>query len=325
MSFLKVLFIVIAIIAAVIIFKKLDQKEFVPENVEYKKYFENIKNPTIHNVLAVYRELGYTTIADDLEKKALPCANLISDPAGTRPLSSRIGGRPALVNPELWPKYKGKSLAFIAQLNLEDLPPEMQSDVLPSKGLLYFFYVADQSTWGYDPAHKGSWAVLYTENVPADTPLTEFPTDLPEHGRFREKPVRLEKSISIPDPNSILPGKNLGEKQEDEIADVYGQFTEYGGSIHQLLGYPAQIQGDMQLECQLVSNGLYCGDETGYNDPRAGELKKGASQWRLLLQVDTDNDTDMMWGDSGRIYFWIKDSDLKNMSFVKAWMVLQCY
>jgi hypothetical protein len=36
---------------------------------------------------------------------------------------------------------------------------------------------------------------------------------------------------------------------------------------HHLGGYPDPIQGeDMELDCQLASNGLYCGDESGYND-----------------------------------------------------------
>jgi uncharacterized protein YwqG len=32
-----------------------------------------------------------------------------------------------------------------------------------------------------------------------------------------------------------------------------------------------------------------------------------------------------MWGDAGRIYFWIQEQDLKNRDFAKVWLVLQCY
>lgn len=81
----------------------------------------------------------------------------------------------------------------------------------------------------------------------------------------------------------------------------------------------------MQLQCQLVSNGLYCGDPSGYNDPRAKELESGASQWRLLLQVDTDEESEMMWGDCGRLYFWIRDEDLRKRNFGAVWMILECY
>lgn len=94
--------------------------------------------------------------------------------------------------------------------------------------------------------------------------------------------------------------------------------------IHKLLGHPDQIQGDMQLECQLVSNGLYCGDSTGYQDPKRKILEKSVKDWRLLFQVDSDESCGMMWGDVGRLYFWIKKDDLKNKDFEKAWMILQC-
>jgi len=80
----------------------------------------------------------------------------------------------------------------------------------------------------------------------------------------------------------------------------------------------------MELESQLVSNGLYCGDETGYNDPRAAALAEGAADWVLLLQVDTDDDAGMMWGDCGLIYFWIRREDLARRDFSNVWMILQC-
>ena len=46
--------------------------------------------------------------------------------------------------------------------------------------------------------------------------------------------------------------------------------------------------------------------------------------WRLLLQIDSDENCEMMWGDVGRIYFWIKTEDLKNRDFEKVWLILQC-
>jgi uncharacterized protein YwqG len=72
---------------------------------------------------------------------------------------------------------------------------------------------------------------------------------------------------------------------------------------HHLFGYPSPAQGnDMDLECQLVSHGLYCGDTSGYQDSRAKELEAGRHDWILLLQLDTDDDAGMMWGDCGMLY-----------------------
>jgi uncharacterized protein YwqG len=80
----------------------------------------------------------------------------------------------------------------------------------------------------------------------------------------------------------------------------------------------------MQTECQLVSNGLYCGDPSGYTDPKAAALMSGAMQWRLLFQLGSDDTTGMMWGDLGFLYFWINEDALRSRDFHKTWMILQC-
>lgn len=80
----------------------------------------------------------------------------------------------------------------------------------------------------------------------------------------------------------------------------------------------------MELECQLVTHGLYLGDPTGSQDPRVAELEPGASNWRLLLQLDTDDDLGWMWGDAGTIYFWVEDSAARAGRFEDCWLVLQC-
>ena len=106
--------------------------------------------------------------------------------------------------------------------------------------------------------------------------------------------------------------------------DQVREFLDEGDCIHRLLGHPDQIQNDMQTECQLVSHGLNCGDGSGYKDPKARILKAGATDWELLLQIDSDDNARMMWGDVGRIYYWIRREDLKERNFGASWMILQC-
>ena len=38
-------------------------------------------------------------------------------------------------------------------------------------------------------------------------------------------------------------------------------------------------------------------------------LEAGADDWRLLLQVNSDDYAGWMWGDVGRVYFWIRRQD----------------
>ena len=58
----------------------------------------------------------------------------------------------------------------------------------------------------------------------------------------------------------------------------------------------------MELEAQLASHGVYCGDPAGYESPEAGRLEAGAKDRRLLLQLDSDEHMDVMWGDAGILY-----------------------
>jgi uncharacterized protein YwqG len=57
---------------------------------------------------------------------------------------------------------------------------------------------------------------------------------------------------------------------------------------------------------------------------RAKELEKNAHEWWLLLQVDSDDRASMMWADLGRVYFWIREEDLRERRFERAWAILQC-
>jgi uncharacterized protein YwqG len=80
----------------------------------------------------------------------------------------------------------------------------------------------------------------------------------------------------------------------------------------------------MQLEAQLVTNGLYCGNASGYEDPRRASLEEHADDWILLLQLDSDDVGNFMWGDSGMLYYWIRKQDLCELRFDRVWMALQC-
>jgi len=116
----------------------------------------------------------------------------------------------------------------------------------------------------------------------------------------------------------------LGLSRDEQFAYAEALEGQQDEVIHRLLGHPDPVQGDMQLECQLASNGIYCGNSSGYRDPRVPALQSGAADWRLLLQIDSDDPAGMMWGDVGRIYYWMHTEDLAAHRFDRAWLVLQC-
>ena len=82
----------------------------------------------------------------------------------------------------------------------------------------------------------------------------------------------------------------------------------------------------MRVECELVSHGFNCGSPEGFQAGKA--FVEGGINWTLLLQIDSDDEDDgpgWMWGDVGRIYFWLTRPDLDAERFDRSWLCLQAY
>jgi uncharacterized protein YwqG len=240
---------------------------------------------------------------------------------------SRLGGLPELPASVPWPQRGGRSLAFVAQIELSSQPQVAAEQGFPREGLLLFFYDAEQSTWGFDPKDAGSFAVMYVPRSDPASQVVDWPTDLPDYARYRSCALESEETVTLPPWESVLVDDlGLDREQLDAYQDLFeGAKGEDAWASRGLLGgYPDQIQGDMMLECALVSAGLYCGDATAYQDPRLPVFRQEAHDWRLLLQIPSSESAGMMWGDLGCLYYWIREDDLAACRFQKSWMILQC-
>jgi uncharacterized protein YwqG len=272
---------------------------------------------------------GALAPGDEALEKHMPLINSYAEPAigftrSTAKMFSKLGGLPSLPAGEKWPQWKGKPLAFLCQIDLAALPKGTTTYALPSTGVLSIFYDQEQNTWGFDPKDAGSWAVMYSASFEACVEQ-KAPSDLQPEYIYPEKYLTFTTLSSYPDLyDSRIKALKLSDPQFDAYCELRdGIFS--GQPAHHLFGYPSPVQGnDMDLECQLASNGLYLGDATGYNDPRAKTLEAGRKDWVLLLQLDTDDDANMMWGDMGMLYFYIKQDDLAAKRFDRCWMILQC-
>jgi len=257
-------------------------------------------------------------VLERLHELARPALRLVkSERAGA---GSKLGGSPNLPDGVEWPSWKGRSLAFLAQVDLSELPRPIAMEDWPSEGVLYFFYHPDQETWGFDPEDRGSWRVLHAPGQVPPTTRAAPETD----AAYPEFSLRFEPIHSVPDVERL--GLTSGDTSEETFdrADELKRQPFDGEPQHQMGGYPSPVQSDsMELECQLASNGVYCGGP-GLDDPRVPELRGGAGEWKLLLQIDTDDEADIMWGDAGMLYFWIRRADLKRRDFSNVWMILQC-
>lgn len=251
---------------------------------------------------------------------------------------THFGGAPDVPQDFIWPYFetdtydddtvKPRPLSFVAQFNCAELAAYDKEGLLPKTGLLSFFYEMDSQCWGFDPKDQGCAKVYWFADTAALSPAV-FPTDLPEVFRFPAVAVQMESKNSLPD------WADFQLQQED--ADDYDTFYEEKAMLgydlpelsSKLLGWADIIQNTMLPECALISKGYYLGG--AWNDipqaEREAAKKEALEEWQLLFQLDTvtHKEFELMFGDCGRIYFYIRKKDLRERRFDHIWLILQCY
>lgn len=239
--------------------------------------------------------------------------------------ANRIGGCPDVPEDFEWPRFENHPLSFIAQLNLAEISIWDIDLDLPKTGSLLFFYDCQQRTWGFAPRDQGSAFVLYSSCDPAQLKRVPLPSDIDKMGVFNCCSVGFRPANNYPSYDSIFFTPELTEDERNRLFEYQEQQRAIdSGPLHRIGGHADCVQNPMELDCALVTNGLYCGDGSGYNDPRRKELESDAENWRLLLQIDSDDHAGMMWGDVGMIYYWMNKSDLNGRRFERSWLILQC-
>jgi uncharacterized protein YwqG len=270
---------------------------------------------------------GLKRVAPAIAKEVLPCIRLFTQRASDRAIkigASKLGGLPDLPDASEWPHRDGAPLSFLAQINVTALPKFDGLEKLPPNTLLSFFYDARDLIFGWDSNDKSSWRVLASP-ISSDVPLKRRrrPKGLADEGVFAPCVLFTTVEEDLPDPYSrIIEMLKLTEGEQDAYFHIFEDHID-PRPHHKLLGHAEQWQTDMQLDCQLVSNGLSVGTPDWRASPRRDALEAGASNWRLLLQVDTDENAGMQWGDLGSLYYWINGSSLESRSFEDAWLFLQ--
>jgi uncharacterized protein YwqG len=271
-------------------------------------------------------DVGLTRVANTVAQLARPCIRLSTTSSHDPDIpvgASKFGGLPDLPADFLWPAWNQQPLAFLGQVNLGEIAANPIAAPLPSEGLLSFFNEAEQSTWGNHPDDRGSWRVYLFPPQLLQRSAPAMP--LPDYASYRPCTLSFTDGVTFPGwGSSYIEALHLNNAE----GDLYQTFKSAGTTDsygHQLLGHPTEVQNEMQLECQLASNGIICASPEDYQTPRARELAPGASQWRLLFQCDSDDKVGWTWGDVGLLYFWITEADLESQQFANTWMILQSF
>lgn len=262
----------------------------------------------------------------------------IGGPAPREGQRTRFGGTPDLPPGFEWPVYstdtyddpevKERPLTFLAQLDCRSLAPFDADGLLPHSGVLSFFYEYQSQKWGFDPKDEGCARVFWFEDAEGLRPAP-FPQALPQECRLPSMGIGLERGISLPSGEDAA----LGWQRDFDYDEFEAQSRMMGydppETSSKLLGWADLIQGNITSQCQLVTQGYYLGglwEDIPEEHVKYAE-EKSLEQWRLLFQLDTvtQGDFELMFGDCGRLYFYIRPGDLAARRFDRVWTVLQCY
>jgi uncharacterized protein YwqG/predicted DNA-binding protein (MmcQ/YjbR family) len=226
------------------------------------------------------------------------------------PGRTKIGGEPDLPEGQEWPVYRdGRPLAFLAQINLSELPEGADRGGLPARGLLSFF-----SAWGWQDEGDAD------PHPPADEPAPAWTRVILHQDLKMLRPRQTPEGVNAfpaaeadPIPIVCLPTDRneptvaaLG--WDEETWDHFSELVdEYNAVRSHQLGFPAR---NLLL---------------GYADYQQYFVEEVADRGlQLLFQLASDANADMCWGDDGNIYFWADPRDVARGDFTKLHMDYQC-
>jgi uncharacterized protein YwqG len=270
--------------------------------------------------------------------------------------ASRFGGDPDLPPHFGWPRRNGQPLDFLAQINLSEVnqlwPSESSIELhesgridLPANGWLLFFYDCEEMPWGGSTKDRGGAQVIWVDRPVVELGRSPVPLrSASRYGQLRTSPHRLnfELMLDLPDGSDEL---YQGEANFPDFRAIYGaqhkeKFEHYEELMHALYGHPhadewyhhlvghAQIvQNAMRDECQSLVFPIV--GQTGLllPDLQRQRVKECAPDWELLAQLDSDESKEgpqWLWGDVGKLYWWIRRQDLAARDFSNVWVVMQC-
>ncbi|WP_337270357.1 YwqG family protein [Oryzifoliimicrobium ureilyticus] len=220
-------------------------------------------------------------------------------------------------------------LMFIAQLDLGELSQNNALDpALPKTGRLLIFYDLPILPPDFSPAAKAGWKVVYDETPSKDLQravlppvLKEFPSSAPLTSA-KLQPQSAVTTMPVMDASyRALEGMQTDDTQRyrDWLSNL-GWPTDRPG-VHQLGGWPLLIQPGLQSRTQLAAHGIDAGNSEAFDSADAKALLPEAKAWHLVLQISTD--PAIGYHLPGTLNFIVRDDDLAQKRFDRAWVVYQ--
>jgi hypothetical protein len=259
------------------------------------------------------------SLTESLISLARPALRLGAGPPEAR---CRLGGRPVLPAGASWPAWGDRALEFLGVLDFGELAGAFRLPEFPGSGTAAFYYAVETPRpWGDDPAQREGWRVL----PDADTPA----------GPATRHAVRLGAApfLSLPSPHEPVLGP-IGAEVTG-FGEVYpllyaswARFVWADEPRHQAGGWPMAVQRTLWRDCALAATGLALDGpgsvrSTGIAAPEGAGAEIPAGDWRLLLQLDSDERLGWLWGKTGFVYFCARADDVRSGGLHRSWLILQ--
>ncbi|HWD38745.1 MAG TPA: YwqG family protein [Fimbriimonas sp.] len=250
-----------------------------------------------------------------LEAHRKPAIWIVDGEASSR---SWLGGNPCVPSGFSWPTFRGEPIPFLGQICFADLPVAEGLPVFPKSGHLAVFFAIEGGISSPNDPDPG-FAVLYFDQeselsevgypggLPALDPVTGwrkllgFRPKRVERRFYNRRSITFKASVTY---SASVPDDLLDTDDELEVETfMIDQLVK--GLEHHLFGYADPVQSTPEEMIEDVS------------EPAPGEARE---KWALLLQIDEDGETGFEWIDCGKVFFWIRETDLAEARFdrVKA-------
>ena len=148
--------------------------------------------------------------------------------------------------------------------------------------------------------------------------------EAPDGRAYPAQPIAFERRVSLPSLEWLsVDGRELKPAGAawSELAEIVEKRPP-PEAHHQIAGYPDEVQrGSLPLEAELE----WRRQGGPGRKPRVYSPQEAAKDWRLLFQIDTDEDLGMSWMDCGRLYVLIREQDARAGDFSQTVTIVQTY
>lgn len=277
------------------------------------------------------RRHGLAPRADDIIRLTTPAIRLTcqrTEEASLSPGASKLGGLPDLPPDIPWPTWHDEPMAFIAQICLDEAAPYDLDGDLPHSGWLSFFFATDCEPKGNeDDDNPATWKVLHFGGSSTSLVRQATPATLHPHVRFPACAVAYSRRPTLPDVDSLeIERLGLTSQERNAYLDILlGADLDYLLEMdHRLLGYPHSLDGSPFIAGYLGTRQLRYEDAVSDGLEGYNRLAQAAeAEWRLLLQVYSNEEAAMDWAGGGVLHFCIPKEALAARDFSRVWLDMQ--